>query len=154
MSHNRLDGNSVSAANDLEEERFEGDAGEGAFLEGSFGVDEKIEDEEGLLLGIDLSRGMGGIESAGKSDVSVVLDKLFEEMRKIFAGLEELLDKFESEGELIVGKGLVEGEKELPRDKAERLADGTGSDLMFSKAKELIEKRFGVAEAPLRKGGD
>lgn len=50
-----FDGDPVFAADDLEEDRFEGDAGAGAFSEGAFCVDEEVEDVEALLLRVEAS---------------------------------------------------------------------------------------------------
>lgn len=97
---------------------------------------------------------MGSVEGAGEGEIAVVFDELLEEVGEVFAGLEELVDEFEGVGEAVFRKGLVEVVEELFGDEAERLADEGGGDLIFGKAEDLVEERFGVAEAPFGEGGD
>ena len=141
--------NSVFAPDDLEEDRFEGDALRGAFLEGGLSMDQEIENIEGLRLCVRCLF-LESFEEGGP----IVFDELIEKMGEVLAGLEELVDEFEGEGESTFGEGIVERGEKLLGNKAERLADDGGGDGVFGKAEDLVEERFGIAQSAFGEMGD
>ncbi len=83
-----------------------------------------------------------------------VLEQIAHDPREVLAALGEILEKLERSGAVRVDDEVAEAEEHLVLDRAEDVEHLPDGDLPPGRGRELVERRFGVAEGPVAAAGD